>query len=173
MCFETATFIGHGDAAISGSVDLMRCIRMLIENYHCKRFLCGGMGKFDLVCARAVWELKKTFPYVNGCYYIYYEFEITNQTEAAIDYIDVVTHVKNKSGEEIGTITSSFGGYYSESMELEAGETVTVTVSLSEHQPEKDEFFSLLYKTSLDQLSFSFEIQSVGFSDGERYSAEE
>lgn len=110
--------------------------------------------------------------YINGRYYIYFDFEIKNGTGAGIDYMEVVTYVEDKNGKSIGQITSSFGGYYSSSMNLEKKDTVIKEIYLAEHQPEKNAFFSTMYDTKLDEWSFTHKVTSVSFSDGKNYFGE-
>ncbi|MBR7111616.1 MAG: DUF1273 family protein [Clostridia bacterium] len=63
---KTATFIGHRDLPVLDNSKVKNCIRRLIEEHGCERFLCGGMGDFDNMCARTVWELKQTYPYIQN-----------------------------------------------------------------------------------------------------------
>ena len=59
-------FIGHrdydfgSDAAIENAV-----IRLIRRGY--SRFLCGGMGNFDLACAKTVRGLKEKYPHISLC----------------------------------------------------------------------------------------------------------
>lgn len=110
--------------------------------------------------------------YINGRYYIYFDFEIKNGTGVGIDYMEVVTYVEDKNGKSIGQITSSFGGYDSSSMNLEKKDTVIKEIYLAEHQPEKNAFFSTIYDTEVDEWSFTHKITSVKFSDGKNYFGE-
>lgn len=58
---QTATFIGHWECYVVSRAAIQREIVNLIEKgVTC--FLSGGMGTFDWMCARIVFELKKT-PY--------------------------------------------------------------------------------------------------------------
>lgn len=112
-------------------------------------------------------------PYINGLYYIYFDFEITNNTGTAIDYIDVIIHVSDKSGTELGTISTTFGGYYSSSMNLKKSEMQRFTTTVSESQPNNNSFFTSMYNTNVDEWTFTYEFDSVAFSDGEHYFAED
>lgn len=101
-------------------------------------------------------------PYLNGCYYIYLDYEITCNSEAGVDYLEIITDV-SVNGEEIGSIKSSL-----ESMNLSNGETKTFSTYLQDNQPEENEnyFFIDLYNANFLSLSFEYEIQSILFSDG-------
>ena len=76
---KTATFIGHKDSFGINRPKIKALITELIEKYGFTEFLCGGMGDFDELCARAVWELKGTFPHVKNLLVIpYLSFSIQN-----------------------------------------------------------------------------------------------
>lgn len=61
MSPKTATFIGHSDCfEISADLVSAQIERLVNEGY--TRFLCGGMGGFDWLCARCVHDLKATYP---------------------------------------------------------------------------------------------------------------
>ena len=76
---KAATFIGHRDLPVFDNSKLKDCIRILIEEHNYKRFLCGGMGNFDNMCARAVWELKQLHPHIQNHLVIpYLSFTVQN-----------------------------------------------------------------------------------------------
>lgn len=56
---KTATFIGHKECYGVRAVEVQREIEKLIGS-GVTDFLNGGMGGFDWMCARVVYELKKT-----------------------------------------------------------------------------------------------------------------
>lgn len=58
---QTALFIGHGECYGVRHEDVATAARKLIEK-GVKDFLCGGMGDFDWIAARAVYELKAEYP---------------------------------------------------------------------------------------------------------------
>lgn len=62
---NTATFIGHKECYRLNPEDVREEIRKLIEN-GVTVFLSGGMGTFDWMCARIVFELKKTSPHISS-----------------------------------------------------------------------------------------------------------
>ena len=62
---NTATFIGHRDCIGIDEKAVKTEIIKLIE-YGVTEFLNGGMGKFDLLCARIVHELKKQYPHIKN-----------------------------------------------------------------------------------------------------------
>ena len=74
---KSVTFIGHSDALVHDNSNIKNFIQTLIEDYGCERFLCGGMGNFDEICARIVWELKQIYPHVQNLLVIpYLSFKI-------------------------------------------------------------------------------------------------
>lgn len=106
-------------------------------------------------------------PYINGCYYVELDYQIKTQ-KLGVENIEMLVHVADKKGNELGTIKSSLSY-----MELKKGETTTMTVTLKENRPEDNEFFVMLYQTDLSELEFEFEIDSIKFSDGKYYNNEE
>lgn len=58
---HTALFIGHGECYGVRREDVATAARELIGK-GVKEFLCGGMGDFDWIAARAVYELKAEYP---------------------------------------------------------------------------------------------------------------
>ncbi len=107
-------------------------------------------------------------PYVNGCYYIYFDYKITNGTGVEIDYMEVVAHIYD-GNKSIGKVTSRFGGYGDNGMSLAAGEEQVHEIYISENQPEKNAFFSTLYNATFEDYEIRYEITTVSFSDGEQY----
>lgn len=101
--------------------------------------------------------------YINGCYYIYLDFELEAKKKS-VDYVELKVFIKDKDGNDLGGMRATLSG-----MTVEAGDTKTVTISLSENQPEKNEFFSTLYDAEFDDLKFEYEIGSIHFDDGEYY----
>jgi len=61
----TATFIGHKECYGINSEDVRAEIIKLIEA-GVTDFMSGGMGSFDWMCARIVYDLKKTYPQINN-----------------------------------------------------------------------------------------------------------
>lgn len=61
----TVTFIGHSDCYGVQYERLENVIRGLVEN-GATEFLSGGMGSFDWMAARAVFNLKKEYPHIQN-----------------------------------------------------------------------------------------------------------
>lgn len=59
----TATFIGHKECYDVSIEDVRAEIIKLIEA-GVTDFLSGGMGDFDWICAKAVYNLKKDYPHI-------------------------------------------------------------------------------------------------------------
>ena len=105
-------------------------------------------------------------PYVNGCYYIYFDYEITAK-KVGISDMSIITYVYDKeTGEELGYITTSFSG-----MNLDKGATKTYATELSDNQPEKNNntFFITLYNMDFEDLEFKYEFDYIHFDDGYYY----
>ena len=62
---QTATFIGHKECYGVSCEKVREEIIKLIEN-GVTDFLSGGMGSFDWMCARIVFELKKNYPHIHN-----------------------------------------------------------------------------------------------------------
>lgn len=62
---QTASFIGHKECYGVSSEQVCEEIIKLIEN-GVTDFLSGGMGSFDWMCARIVFELKKIYPHIHN-----------------------------------------------------------------------------------------------------------
>ena len=102
-------------------------------------------------------------PYINGCYYIHYDYEIEAK-KTGINYIEFKLRIKDKKGNEVGFIKSSISD-----LNLDAGDEKVVTLSLEENQPEKNEFFTELYNTDFKDYKYEIEIGSIQFTDGKYY----
>ena len=62
---QTATFIGHKECYGVSCEKVREEIIKLMEN-GVTDFLSGGMGSFDWMCARIVFELKKNYPHIHN-----------------------------------------------------------------------------------------------------------
>ena len=75
----TATFIGHSECYGISEKQIKQAVLKLINN-GVTDFLCGGLGKFDNMCARCVYEMKKDFPNIHNYIVIpYLSFKIYNK----------------------------------------------------------------------------------------------
>ena len=102
-------------------------------------------------------------PYINGCYYIHYDYEIEAK-KTGINYIEFKLRIKDKKGNEVGFIKSSISD-----LNLDAGDEKVVTLSLEENQPENNEFFTEIYNTDFKDYKYEIEIGSIQFTDGKYY----
>lgn len=76
---RTATFIGHKECYRLDYLDVKRKIAKLIDRGF-STFLNGGMGTFDWMCGKAVFELKKDYPHIKNYLVIpYLTFNILNK----------------------------------------------------------------------------------------------
>ena len=101
--------------------------------------------------------------YINGCYYIHYDYEIEAK-KTGINYLEFKLRVKDKKGNEVGFIKSSISD-----LNLDAGDEKVVTLTLNENQPEKNEFFTELYNSDFKDYKYEIEIGSIQFTDGKYY----
>ena len=62
---RTATFIGHSECYGIDEGQVRREISKLIKN-GVTDFISGGMGNFDWMCARIVFDLKKKYPQIRN-----------------------------------------------------------------------------------------------------------
>lgn len=102
-------------------------------------------------------------PYINGCYYVHFDYEIEAK-KIGIEYMELKVYVSDKKGKELGFIRSSLSD-----INAEVGDKKIITTSLEENQPEKNEFFTALYNADFSDLKFKYEIGSIQFSDGKYY----
>ena len=61
----TATFIGHKECYGVEACDIREEVIKLIE-MGITDFLNGGMGRFDWMCAKIVFDLKKDYPHIHN-----------------------------------------------------------------------------------------------------------
>ena len=107
-------------------------------------------------------------PYrIYGNYYIHLDFEVTAK-KVGVDYIDLIVYISDDDGDDLGYVTASLSG-----RTIEAGESRTITVSLDENQPEKNQFFTTLYNADFSDLNFEYEIRNISFDDGKYYYIED
>lgn len=102
--------------------------------------------------------------YLYGCYYIHLDYKITASNKIGATSMTIKTHVSDKSGNELGTITSSF-----DNMNLDAGNSKTYQTYLQENQIDRNALFKSVYNAKFSDLVFTFEITSVWFTDGGSY----
>lgn len=62
---QSATFIGHGEC-YGLSSELIRTEIVKMINKGVTEFYTGGMGGFDWMCARVVYDLKKNYPQIHN-----------------------------------------------------------------------------------------------------------
>lgn len=104
-------------------------------------------------------------PYINGRYHIELTYEIKNGTKATLGWVQIKTHVYDKSGVQIGTLNTEFGGYYGSSMSLKAGDTIKLVTDFAEHQPGNNQFFVDFYETPVKDLRFEYEVTEANFDN--------
>lgn len=101
--------------------------------------------------------------YINGCYYVYLEYEIEAK-KTGIEYMEFKVYVNDANGNEIGYVRSNLSD-----MGLDKGETTTMRVKIKESKPEENELFLRLYESELSEFSFRFDIGIIKFIDGKYY----
>lgn len=76
---KTATFIGHSEC-YGVDISTVRPVIVTLIEKGVYEFISGGMGDFDWICARAVYELKKEYPHIRNSLVIpYLTFTIRNK----------------------------------------------------------------------------------------------
>ncbi len=60
----TVTFVGHSDAPDSVRESLAPLLIELIKNYNAETFYVGNNGRFDIIVARALEDLKQKYPHI-------------------------------------------------------------------------------------------------------------
>ena len=108
--------------------------------------------------------------YTNGCYYIYFDYEVSAKSLGVSD-MKVIAHIyENSTGKELGTLETSFSN-----MNLEAGETKRYDITWHDNQPQKNNntFFLTVYDMDFEDLELTFEFDYIHFSDGGYYFGEE
>lgn len=118
-------------------------------------------------------DIKKSYnpdesPYINGCYYLYFEFQITNNCITEIKSIETTTYIKDADGKLLQQINSSFGGY-NDGIYLEKGENLTIETYLKENRPEQNQGFADVYNSEFSDLDIIIVVTSVEFTDGHKY----
>ena len=84
---KTAVFIGHNEC-YGLSEDLLRQEILNLIQKGVTTFLNGGMGTFDWICARIVYDLKHDIPYIKSFLVIpYLTFRIQNK-----EYFDEIIY---------------------------------------------------------------------------------
>ncbi|MBO4839032.1 MAG: hypothetical protein J5493_06675 [Lachnospiraceae bacterium] len=99
--------------------------------------------------------------------YIYFDFEIRNDSKATVDYIKVSTRMKDLNGKSFGTVTSEFGSLSGGSvLSLKPGRSTIEEVYLSENTKLMTQFFQRIYGKTPEDLLIEQEILYVRWSDG-------
>ena len=94
-------------------------------------------------------------------YYVNFGYEIKSK-KLGLQRIDLEVVVKDKQGNELGTISSSL-----QYIEVEKGKPTIINTYLAENNPQDDAFFLSLYEAELEDLEFSYKIKMAQYEDGE------
>ena len=108
-------------------------------------------------------------PYIDGCYYIYFDFEIENNTYTKIDSITLTTKIKDKSGKVIYQVSSDFGGYGTSALSLEPNESGRYQTYIKEGATKTDPSFAKIYGKDISNFDITVSVDSITFSDGHNY----
>ena len=106
----TATFIGHKECYGVQAEDVRREVEKLIAS-GVTDFLNGGMGGFDWMCARVVFDLKKSYPQIRNYLVIpYLTFNIASQNTSMTLSIQkalrsIILRLRSQQGTGISLIT--------------------------------------------------------------------
>lgn len=96
--------------------------------------------------------------------YVNMDFEIENGSDNTLAYIELIVRFTDKSGKQIGTMTSSFGS--STGMGLESGEKVILTSYLSESGSNFGTLFAGLYQNGVEAYDLDYEVTYAEWEDG-------
>lgn len=121
--------------------------------------------KIDIIKMWSEFEKSESY-YYDGEYYVCFDYEIKNETNVDIDYIEVITYFKDKNGKSMGTVQSSFGNRYSTSLNLKKDDKVIKEICISERELDKDKLTTTLYESKLEDWEITHKIIRVSFSDG-------
>lgn len=100
--------------------------------------------------------------YSSSDYYVYMDFEIENNTEAALDSLNVTFYFRDKNGKSVGKLTSSFGG---NTPAIKSGKKGIETSYISEYGDKWDSLFYELYHNGLENCSVIYEITGASWDD--------
>lgn len=116
----------------------------------------------------------KTLNYGGTEYYVFTNYQIKNNTDVDIYYIEIKTFVYNSEGQKIGYLTSRIGTEYQDSstLELETGESTDWECYFTTKNLESGEIISEMYQSKFEELTYKSEVVYVKFADGERWSSE-
>lgn len=108
-------------------------------------------------------------PYTNGCYHVFVEYKITNNTSAAINYIQFDSTIKNDNEEALAQISSDYGDI--SAILVKAGESKSFKADLSDNQPVENNNiqFMNLYEAEASDIHADCNITSVIWEDGVQY----
>ncbi len=109
--------------------------------------------------------------YINGKYYIYFDYTITNRSRSELDAIEVAVHYKDGNGKAITQITTWFGSSGgNDELNLPRGRSVTMEAYISDGGNSMGSGFVALYGNELSDFEISYEILTAYWEDGTRYS---
>lgn len=108
-------------------------------------------------------------PYINGCYYIYFDFLIKNNTYTEIDSITLTTEFKNSSGVSVYRMTSDFGGFGTAELNLRSNEEARYQTYLKDGAVNTDISFLEIYEADLSDYEIIVTVSKVTFNDGHNY----
>ena len=107
----TATFIGHKECYGVQAEDVRREVEKLIAS-GVTDFLNGGMGGFDWMCARVVFDLKKSYPQIRNYLVIpYLTFNIAESQNTSMTLSiqkalrSIILRLRSQRGTGISSIT--------------------------------------------------------------------
>ena len=107
-------------------------------------------------------------------FYVYMDFDIMNKSGAKIHSVSFKTHVEDKNGNSIGSITTTFGSPYflSGSLELEKKNSITKTSYLDEslYSLQDNSLMHGIYENGLESYNLRIEITEVRWTDEYKWS---
>ena len=153
-------------------------IRKILLIIACISFIVGLVWSHQYMRKKAhnpedikITLLESESKYDDKYYYVYMDFKIENDTDATIDYLAITTYFTDKQGKEIGTMTSTYGGYHSSALNLKPSEKVIKETYLSEFKTKSSysDLFTRLYLNGIEDITITYEITTVDWSDNYSY----
>ena len=113
--------------------------------------------------------------YTNGAYYVRYTYEVQNLAREEVDRLVIRTTVKDRDGQELGTIQTGFGALFggTGSLNMVYGRKLTLKGERRETGSTVSALFAALYQGELEDFVFTHEVVGAYFDDGKSYDAED
>ena len=104
-----------------------------------------------------------------------YTYEVQNLAREEVDRLVIRTTVKDRDGQELGTIQTGFGALFggTGSLNMVYGRKLTLKGERRETGSTVSALFAALYQGELEDFVFTHEVVGAYFDDGKSYDAED